>query len=84
MPAQPPPLPTWADPNRDPGPPWNDNTKRVGEFFRTTLADAAQSGAGRTPAVDDDSDYYPIALSAETLRPGTIFADPYGHVLVVA
>jgi len=25
-----------------------------------------------------------VALSVETLRPGTIFADPYGHVLVLA
>jgi hypothetical protein len=77
-------LPPWADPARAHEGPWEDNTKRVGEFFRTTLADAAQSGAGRTPADVDESDYYPLSLSAETLRPGTIFADPYGHVLVVA
>jgi hypothetical protein len=83
-PVPPPTLPAWADPDRDAGPPWDDNAKRVGEFFRTTLADAARSGAGRTPVDDDDSDFYPIALSAETLRPGTIFGDPYGHVLVVA
>jgi hypothetical protein len=43
-----------------------------------------QSGAGRTPPDDESSDYYPVALSVETLRPGTIFADPYGHVLVLA
>ena len=58
--------------------------KRVGEFFRTTLADAAQSGAGRTPAEDETGDYYPVTLSADTLRPGVVFADPYCHVLVVA
>jgi hypothetical protein len=76
--------PRWADPGRDATGPWEDNVKRVGEFLRTTLADAAQSGAGRTPPDTDDSDYYPVALSIETLRPGTIFADPYGHVLVVS
>jgi hypothetical protein len=54
------------------------------EFLRSTLADATQSGAGRTRADDDESDYYPVSLSPETLRPGTVFADPYGHVLVVA
>ena len=54
------------------------------EFLRGALADAAQSGAGRTRADDDQTDYYPVSLSPETLRPGTIFADPYGHVLVVA
>jgi hypothetical protein len=82
--ASPGPLPAWADPDRPQEGPWEMNVKRLGEFFRTTLADAAQSGAGRTPADDDTGDYYPIKLSAETLRPGTIYADPYGHVLVVA
>ncbi len=77
-------LPAWADPDRPRTGPWEVNVKRVGEFFHTTLADAAQSGAGRTPADDDTGDYYPVPLSTESLRPGTIFADPYGHVLVVA
>ncbi|MGD0524846.1 MAG: hypothetical protein ABSE49_06875 [Polyangiaceae bacterium] len=75
-------LPAWADPQRSGT--WESNARRLGEFFRTTLADAVQSGAGRTPADDETGDYYPVSLSAETLRPGTIFADPYGHVLVVA
>jgi hypothetical protein len=77
-------LPPWADPERPRGGPWDNNAKRLGELFRTTLADWVQSGAGRTLATNDDSDYYPIRLTADTLRPGTIFADPYGHVLVVA
>ncbi|MBV9947404.1 MAG: hypothetical protein JOZ69_11185, partial [Myxococcales bacterium] len=81
--AKPPALPAWADPAREHDPKETD-VKRFGEFLRTTLADAAQSGAGRTPAKDETGDYYPVALSVETLRPGTIFADPYGHVLVVA
>ncbi len=77
-------LPPWADPQRAHGGPWDSNAKRLGELFRTTLADAVQSGAGRTLASDDETDYYPLRLSADTLRPGTIFADPYGHVLVLA
>ena len=76
-------VPAWADPDRQPDKRDND-AKRFGEFLRTTLADAAQSGAGRTPANDETGDYYPVSLSVDTLRPGTIFADPYGHVLVVA
>src|SRR5208337_4173979 len=76
-------LPQWADPAREHGT-WESNVRRLGEFFRTTLADAVQSGAGRTPAEDETGDYYPVGLSVESLRPGTIFADPYGHVLVVA
>ena len=52
-------------------------------YLTSTLADAVHSGNGRTRADDDDTDYYPVALNAETLRPGTIYADPYGHVLVL-
>ena len=73
--------PPWADPARSGT--WESNVRRLGEFFRTTLADAVQSGAGRTGADDETGDYYPVGLSADSLRPGTIFADPYGHVLVV-
>ena len=47
------------------------------------VADAVHSGSGRTAANDDSTDYYPVPLSQETLRPGTIYADPYGHVLML-
>jgi hypothetical protein len=55
-----------------------------GYYVRTTLANAVHSGNGRTAAGDDNTDYYPVPLSADTLRPGTIYADPYGHVLVIS
>ena len=54
-----------------------------GYYVRTTVANAVHSGSGRTAAGDDNTDYYPMALKPETLRPGTIYADPYGHVLVL-
>lgn len=54
-----------------------------GYYLRTTLANAVHSGNGRTALRDDDTDYYPVPLRQETLRPGTIYADPYGHVLVL-
>jgi len=47
------------------------------------VADAVHSGSGRTAANDDSTDYYPVPLSQEALRPGTIYADPYGHVLML-
>jgi hypothetical protein len=53
-----------------------------GEFLRT-VANTVHSGTGRTPAADNDADYYPIALTSETLRPGTVYADPYGHILMI-
>jgi len=54
-----------------------------GYYLRTTIANAVHSGNGRTAADDDDTDYYPVPLSEDALRPGTIYADPYGHVLVL-
>ena len=55
-----------------------------GYYLGRTVADGVQSGNGRTAANDNNTDYYPVALKEETLRPGTIYADPYGHVLVLA
>jgi hypothetical protein len=53
-----------------------------GDYMRT-VADGVHSGTGRTPASDDNTDYYPVALKQETLRPGTVYADPYGHILML-
>ncbi|MBX3211076.1 MAG: hypothetical protein KF850_03510 [Labilithrix sp.] len=55
-----------------------------GAFLRGTLADKAHSGSARTPFEDEGADYYPVKLSWESLRPGTIYADPYGHILMIA
>jgi hypothetical protein len=57
---------------------------RFGRFLATTVANRAHSGSGRIPFDDEVSDYYPVPISAESLRPGTVYADPYGHVLVIA
>jgi hypothetical protein len=48
-----------------------------------SVADGVHSGSGRTRANDDHTDYYPVPLKEETLRPGTTYADPYGHLLVL-
>src|SRR5260370_21564744 len=55
-----------------------------GEYLRSAVADGVHSGTGRTALSDDNTDYYPVPLKEETLRPGTVFVDPYGHVLVLA
>lgn len=54
-----------------------------GFYLGTTVANGVHSGSGRTAFDDNGTDYYPVPLSQETLRPGTIYADPYGHVLVL-
>ena len=52
------------------------------EYLRV-VADAVQSGAVRVAASDDHTDFYTVPLSQHTLRPGTVYADPYGHVMVL-
>jgi len=82
--GQPPRCTSWHS-NLEPPPPGShgDGLARIQRFFDQRLAWVAQSGAGRTPAEDERTDLYPTRLSADTLRPGTVYADPYGHTLVV-
>ena len=60
-----------------------DALGRFSRFLAVDLSNAVQSGGARAPATDDKTDFYPVRLSVETLRPGTIYADPYGHVLML-
>jgi hypothetical protein len=53
-----------------------------GQFMRT-VADTVHSGTARTALNSDNTDSYPVALSQDTLRPGVVYADPYGHVLMI-
>jgi hypothetical protein len=55
-----------------------------GHYLRWAIADGVHSGSGRTATNDENTDYYPVPLKPETLRPGTVYADPYGHMLVLA
>ena len=41
------------------------------------------SGTARTALDDQNSDYYPVPLEKSALRPGVIYADPYGHTLIL-
>lgn len=65
------------------------DTRKPGElgavqrFFRRTLAWGVHTGNGRTALKDDETDFYPVELSRKALRPGTIYADPYGHIFVM-
>jgi hypothetical protein len=54
-----------------------------GFYLSTTIANGVHSGSGRTANDNDQTDYYPVSLKEETLRPGAIYADPYGHILVL-
>jgi hypothetical protein len=62
--------------------------REVGEdfqwFARRRIAASVHSASARTLPNDDETDLYPVALTREALRPGVVFADPYGHILFVA
>ncbi len=47
------------------------------------IMNTVHSGCGRTALNDNASDFYPVPLERSSLWPGTVFADPYGHVLVL-
>ncbi len=51
--------------------------------FLRLVTNHVQSGSARTALSDDETDFYPVALDRKAMRPGTIYADPYGHVMLV-
>ena len=63
--------------------PGKDDATAFRRFVRR-LAGTVHSSSPRTLPDDDDTDLYPLRMTRDALRPGTVFADPYGHVLVVA
>ncbi|MBX3026924.1 hypothetical protein KF840_18610 [bacterium] len=78
--GHPPSCPRWsAAPTLPAG---GDELAAAQRFF-LALEDAVQSGNGRVPATSDGGDFYPTRLSVDGLRPGTVYADPYGHTLLL-
>jgi hypothetical protein len=59
-----------------------DPVQSFNNFLRK-LKDGVHSGTARTALDNENSDYYPVALDKESLRPGTVYADPYGHTLTL-
>ncbi|MEZ5788498.1 MAG: hypothetical protein R3D62_18915 [Xanthobacteraceae bacterium] len=66
-------------------PPERKNLGLVASFaeYSRTIANGVHSGSARTALDDNKTDFYPVALNEETLRPGVVYADPYGHILVL-
>lgn len=59
-----------------------NSVQKFNSFVRMVM-NGVHSGTARTAFKDERSDYYPVPLTRETLRPGVVFADPYGHTLVL-
>jgi hypothetical protein len=58
--------------------------ERFNMWLEETVGDTVHSGTGRVLPEAAPGALYPVALSRETLRPGVVFVDPGGHVLVVS
>jgi len=52
------------------------------EYLRD-VGDVVHTGTVRVAAGDENTDFYTVPLTQEALRPGTVYADPYGHVLML-
>jgi hypothetical protein len=52
------------------------------EYLRI-VGDVVHSGSARVSGNDDNTDFYTVPLTQEALRPGTVYADPYGHVMML-
>ncbi len=70
-------------PVRAPAPKRLSLAAAFGRYLRT-IGDGVHSGSARTASDDENNDHYPVPLRQDTLRPGTIYADPYGHILMLA
>jgi hypothetical protein len=62
--------------------PGKDVLPAVKSFLRL-MSNHVQSGSARTALDDEETDYYPVRLDRKALRPGTVYADPYGHVMMI-
>ncbi len=59
------------------------NPVKAFHSFLEVVKNGVFSGTARTALNDENSDYYPVSLDRSSLRPGTVFADPYGHTLIL-
>lgn len=53
-----------------------------GWFLRRKVMGTVHSSTLRTTPETEASDFYPVALTRHGVRPGTVYADPYGHTLM--
>jgi len=56
--------------------------RKFNTFVRMVM-NGVHSGTARTSLKNEEADYYPVPLTSESLRPGVVYADPYGHTLVL-
>ena len=74
--------PAPTSPLSPPPPPKPKRPATFSEYLRD-VGDVVHTGAVRVSANDDSTDFYTVPLTKQALRPGTVYADPYGHVLML-
>ncbi|MBW8324527.1 MAG: hypothetical protein K0M50_07160 [Prolixibacteraceae bacterium] len=57
-------------------------TQKFNTFMRMVM-NGVHSGTARASLSNENTDYYPVSLNREAIRPGIVFADPYGHTLIL-
>jgi hypothetical protein len=62
----------------------SDDVAAFSEFVNRSVRAGVHSATGRTHPADSDTDLYPVALERAALPPGTVYADPYGHVMMIS
>ncbi len=64
----------------------HEEEDRVAAFkkFLRNVKRVIHSAGGRTPPRTNESDLFPVDLTRDALRPGTVYVDPFGHLLMIA
>ena len=57
--------------------------RRISANICVTSATSSIPARCASSASDDNTDFYTVPLTQKALRPGTVYADPYGHVLML-
>ncbi len=60
----------------------SNSTQKFNAYLRM-VANGVHSGTARAAMNNENADYYPVELNRGSLRPGVVFADPYGHTLIL-
>ena len=61
-----------------------DEVHAFERFVTRVVAWGVHSATGRTLPSDSETDLYPVGLERASLAPGTVYADPYGHLMVLS
>ncbi|MCJ7582285.1 MAG: hypothetical protein MUP98_17360 [Candidatus Aminicenantes bacterium] len=60
---------------------YGDSDIQAFQTFLRSIMNTVHSGSARTALADNTTDLYPVKLTKKHLKPGVVFADPYGHTL---